>query len=735
MQRLRAAFDGNTLIAIFLALGVGGLLWHSRFQDVRSDAQKAAETRWDRLRRPFWPPDGQPGWGSPIPGSLGGAWRFKSYDWLFLLRHRLNPPPVPPDILILSMEEQSHVVLDQPINAPWDRSIHARVLERCLTNGARAVVFDIVFGDMKLWRNPQADQVLADAMRLGSNRVVIAYATTPSRQKNSLVPNVIAPPGVLREALVTPARASVVENRYYAGLPDLEPDYDQRVRRLGPSYPPYKHSLAWSLAGLLDLPCLTAARSTNRAPESEERWLNYYGPSGHLDSIKYHQVLTNLGGGPPVPGIVFSNRVIFIGAGTLTKFSGERKDSYISPFGALGEESERFVAGVEIQATAALNLIRNDWMTRMNLRWELGLILLVGCGCGLVFPRLDALSMTAAAAGAGMAVTGVAYGLFLRQHLWFGWLIPLTQIFVTWLVALVSNSARLFVQNRIYQNQLGLYLSPKLVKKFAQDKDQRFTKPGAIKTELTIFFSDIAGFTSVSEGLDSDELARTMNRYFQDSVGNCIFPTDGTVVKYIGDAIFAFWNAPDPQSDHARRACDAALRFRKQTIIEVNGKPLITRIGLHTGVANVGNFGSTQRMDYTAIGENINLASRMEGLNKYVGTETLVTEATYVLVADQFLFRPLGKFILKGFERAIGVYELCATPDRAPEFAELHAHFADALNLFIEGRLDSAKSAFLAVQQRWPKDGPTQLYLKTIEELASHPPEARWTGAIELKEK
>ena len=441
MQRLRAAFDGNTLIALFLALGVGGLLWNSRLEDARSDFQKAHETKWERLRRPFWPPDGQPGWGTPIPGSLGGAWRFKSYDWLFLLRHRLNPPVVPPEVLILSMEEQSHEVLDQPLNAPWDRSIHARVLERCLTNGARAVVFDIVFGDMKRWSNPQADKALADAIRLGSNRVVFAYATTPGRQKTSQVPNVIPPPTVFREALITPARLSVSDNNYFAGLPEFEPDYDQRVRRLGPCYPPRKHSLAWSMAGLLNLPCLTIARSTNRAPESEERWLNYYGPSGHLDTIKYYQVLTNLNGGEAVPGIIFSNRVVLIGAGTLTKFSGERKDSYISPFAALGKESERFLAGVEIHATAALNLIRNEWMTRMNLRWELGLILFVGCGCGLVFPRLGALSMTAAAVGAGMAITGLAYGLFLRQHVWFGWLIPLTQIFATWLVSLVSNSA------------------------------------------------------------------------------------------------------------------------------------------------------------------------------------------------------------------------------------------------------------------------------------------------------
>ena len=116
-----------------------------------------------------------------------------------------------------------------------------------------------------------------------------------------------------------------------------------------------------------------------------------------------------------------------------------------------------------------------------------------------------------------------------------------------------------------------------------------------------------------------------MNDYVQGAVGKCIHATDGTVVKYIGDAIFAFWNAPDPQNDHAVRACEAALKFREQSRLPVAGKKLVTRIGLHTGVANVGNFGSETGVDYTAIGENINLALRMEGLNKHLGTDVLIT--------------------------------------------------------------------------------------------------------------
>jgi len=122
-------------------------------------------------------------------------------------------------------------------------------------------------------------------------------------------------------------------------------------------------------------------------------------------------------------------------------------------------------------------------------------------------------------------------------------------------------------------------------------------------------------------------------------------------VKYIGDAIFAFWNAPEVQSDHSYRACEAALKFRDQPAQFMNSKELITRIGLHTGVANVGNFGSMTRVDYTALGENINLASRMEGLNKYLGTRVLITGDTQKVAGPKIITRYLGLFRLKDLKR------------------------------------------------------------------------------------
>src|SRR5262249_13212351 len=231
-------------------------------------------------------------------------------------------------------------------------------------------------------------------------------------------------------------------------------------------------------------------------------------------------------------------------------------------------------------------------------------------GVGLVFLR-PVQAAVVSVAGAGL-VTLIAYQVFAGERIWFPWFIVVAQVGVALAWSVLFNSVQLYVQKRLFEFTLGLYLSPKLVAKFSSSP--ALLKPGAEKQKLTLVFSDIADFTKIAENMDSDELAAMMNEYFQGAVGSCIHKTDGTVVKYIGDAIFALGTAPEQHPNHAALACEAALLFRELSQKPVSGRLLRTRIGLHTGVANVGNFGSEDRVDYTAIGESVNLASRMEGL-------------------------------------------------------------------------------------------------------------------------
>jgi adenylate cyclase len=234
--------------------------------------------------------------------------------------------------------------------------------------------------------------------------------------------------------------------------------------------------------------------------------------------------------------------------------------------------------------------------------------------------------------------------------------------------------------------------------------------------------------------MDSDELAAMMNEYFQGAVGQCVHRTDGTVVKYIGDAIFALWNAPEHQADHAARACAAALHFRELSKLPVRGHSLNTRIGLHTGVANVGNFGSEDRVDYTAIGESVNLASRMEGLNKYLGTNCLISGATKKEVGESFVTRRIGLFQLKGYEGLVEVHELVAFPEAAEESRAWREAFATALEHFERRDLVQAQPAFRRVLTLRPDDGPTRHYQSRIAEILAEP-DPNWPTHTVLKDK
>lgn len=437
----------------------------------------------------------------------------------------------------------------------------------------------------------------------------------------------------------------------------------------------------------------------------------------------------------PAPPGFFSNKVVFVGARTFTKSANERKDAYPTPYPEQ-QQGNKFMPGVEIQAITFLNLLREDWLNRLPRETEKSIFIAVGIffGIALILCRPWLAGLVGIAGMAG--VTFGNYYFFVHHRYWFPWLIVVfAQIPVAMVFSIAYNSIRLYVQKRLLEQSLAAYLSPKRVK---QIKSKELLKPGAEKQLLTILFSDIESFTALSEGMDSGELAKVMNRYFDTAVTDCIFKTDGTVVKYIGDAIFAFWNAPEEQDDHNLRACEAALLLSSKIITYNKGgedRKFRTRVGLHTGVANVGNFGSASRIDYTAIGENINLASRMEGLNKYLGTTVLITGDVKTGIGEKLVARFCGKFILKGFERAVEVHELVGMPESLASHKAWLDAFADALNRFGKSNFDEAEAGFRCVLQMKPDDGPSQFYLHEINELRTHPPKPGWQGEIELKEK
>lgn len=632
---------------------------------------------------------------------FGRGFIHASYDVLLVARGE-RPAK---EAVIVYLDERSHLELQQPLNAPWDRALHAKLIDQLTAAGAKSITFDVVFSDPAL-NNPTADETLARAIR-NSGRVILAADRIPLGGGNVTV---IPPIEFLRT------------NAANIGSAEVKPSPDLVVREHTPEEE--LPSLSWATAEFCG-----AAVTTNDAVRAERRWINYYGPPGMIKGMSYVDALK---GGQDLKTFC-DGKVVFVGSRILTKFAGERKDEYRNPFGFFSRHGEMFVPGVEIQATMTLNLLHEDWLRRASDTVERIVIVLLGLAVGYGLMRSPPLTASIAGAVALTVVFGLCWGAMVFKLSWFVFFIAAVQIGLALLVSVVYNSLQAYVQKRLAEQTLALYLSPKLVKKFASNP--RLMKPGAEKQLLTLFFSDIADFTKMSEGMDSDELAHLMNEYFEAAVSQCVHKTDGTVVKYIGDAIFAFWNAPEGQEDHALRACQAALLFREFATKPVRGRILHTRIGLHTGVANVGNFGSAERVDYTALGESVNFASRLEGLNKHINTNLLISEETKKAIGEQLVTRRLGKFRFKGFDKSFEVHELVGWGQEAEATRAWRETFAAALEDYVASRFREAKRGFERTLELRPHDGPSTFYLERISELSEFRDMEGWTGEYHLKDK
>jgi adenylate cyclase len=649
---------------------------------------------------------------------IGDWFISRSYDLPFVWRS-----DIPIDsVVIVYMDEQSHDRLGQPYLEGWDRTkTHAQLLRRMKGENAKAVVFDIVFSDERT-----GDAEFAAALR-AFNKVVLAgdKVGKPEDFQFQLAND------TLMDALTEAETRKGIDPRLayarHAGAVELWQENDLTVRRHTlPKKDDQILPLSWVAAELADAPSIAESTILRR-----ERWLNYYGPAYHLPHVSYWQVLTT----NAIPSGFFRDKVVFVGASTLTKASAERKDAYKSIYPRTSD-NDKLYPGVEIQATMFLNLYRGDYLLRLSREeWPMTLLLGLAFGGGLALLRPVLAGLTAIVSMGALAYLG--YALMVHTYHWFPWLIIVFQILLAGSWSIFFNSAKLYLHKRLLMQSIGMYVSPALARQIVREEKEMLERDAAEK-QLSIMFTDIENFTKMTEGMPAGQLRTLMNYYFEEAVTKCIHPVGGTVVKFIGDAIFAIWNAPLDQGKHQELACLGAIALRDQ----INGfhfdKPGLevrTRIGLHSGLASVGNFGSSNRVDYTAFGENINLSSRMEGLNKYLGTSILATGDIIESVKDKFITRYLGRFQLKGFAKAVDVYELIGTLQTDHPSKLVREDFALALEHFKRREFDAAELCFKKLLQKTPKDGPAQFYLKAIKEFRVDPPGQGWNGEIELKEK
>ncbi|MEW5816935.1 MAG: adenylate/guanylate cyclase domain-containing protein, partial [Spirochaetota bacterium] len=307
---------------------------------------------------------------------------------------------------------------------------------------------------------------------------------------------------------------------------------------------------------------------------------------------------------------------------------------------------------------------------------------------------------------------------------------PVVMLEVAVMVTLVGsglvNYATEGRQKRYIKNAFRQYLSPDVIEQLIAHPER--LKLGGERRELSIFFSDLQGFTGLSEGLSPEELTALLNDYLS-AMTDIIQEEGGTVDKYEGDAIIAFWNAPIEQADHAVRAVRAALRcqsklkelrpdFKKRV-----GKELFMRVGLNSGPAVVGNMGSKSRFDYTMLGDAVNLASRLEGINKQFNTYTMISQATLEKMGNTFPVREISRVAVVGRKEPVVVYEPMFMEEYR-ERQEFFKVFAEGLKLFYAGRFEEAVKLFSGV---FEQDPVAAAYAVKCKDLIANPVED-WKG-------
>jgi adenylate cyclase len=728
-----------------------------------------------------------------LAGGLGAAlgvtpagWAIEErfgLSWLFTVR---GPLETPADALVVSLDRESAERLHLPEKiSDWPRTVYARLIERLVEAGAAVIVFDVVFDRPRV---PADDRSLARAVAAAGRVVLFEYLHEDYRYlpgPNGAIVGLLAgkqlrPPlpelalGAVGAAPFPLPRATESVTHFFAFASDLEdrPTLPALAlqRYAQPVLADWTHLLARAgvtvgqrevgsesgrlASGAALIAYMQALRRafiadpglgarlraaldrTDPGPRTrrllaaliglydgpDSRYLNFYGPVGQIRTIPLHRLLA----GEPTPPPDVAGKVVFIGQSELIN---PNTDGFATVFEA--PQSAR-TGGVEIAATAFANQLEGRVLEPAGL--PLTLVWLFGFGglVGLIAGLLPApLAVPLALAFAGLGYVG-AQMAFAEASLWLPVTVPL-------LIQLpLGLFAGLLLQYRDAQRAranisrgLRYYLPAKIAAGLAEAPDD----PSAVKEELfaVCMVTDAHRFTSLAETMAPDRLSALLDRYFETLFG-VVERQGGLVTDVVGDGMTCVWTMPVPEC--RRRACLAALEIDRELVaFNRRHSPLVlpTRIGLNAGRVMVGNVGGGRRFAYSVVGDPVNTASRIEALNKQLGTRILATDVV-VDALPELLLRPLGRFLPVGKTRPLCLIEIVGRSGEPHDDCGLAA-FATGLARFEVGCWSEAAARFEAVLAEHPDDGPARFYLDRCRRYRDGAPLPPEPGLIRLEHK
>ncbi|GMR11891.1 MAG: hypothetical protein BMS9Abin29_0076 [Gemmatimonadota bacterium] len=650
-------------------------------------------------------------------------------------------------------------VRDWPYLSPFPRRVLAELIRSLSAAGARTIGLDVYLDRTyeELNSREGGDDLLRDAIKAAGN--VVLVAPTESTE------------GGPRLALPDPFFLDVAADVGAAELPtphETVRDGVLAVRSAGTLEPSWSLALYANAQGLdvrailrdaqregrIDIPGLPP--SIGRLPRS---WTD------GSEATSYALPFTIRFVGPPSrPGAAeerafpaFSASVVsavatfspefFRGKIVLMGTGFHESDRFRTPFYDLARndvgEVHGWTYGVEVHANALQNLLDSQYIRPAGnaIVWTM-LLVLAGVTAGIVFWR-------GAVWGAGGAVVGalgsfvLAFQQFGSSFLWLPIVAPLVVIVAAYLGSTAYVSIVEGRDKRFIKSAFGKFVSPSVVDEIAADPSK--LKLGGQTQTISVLFSDLAGFTSLSEDLEAETLIVLLNEYLSEMT-ELVLAEEGYLDKYIGDAVMAFWNAPKAASDHADRALRCAIMMQRK-LCEMNARwraadpearELRVRIGINTGEVVVGNVGGKDRFDYSAIGDSVNLGARLEPANK--DYDTLVMTSEYTLNAatpENYRLRELDFMTVVGQQQPVKVYEVLELADGLlePSKEEALRHYASGMAAYKNRDWELAEQYFKAGVEADPEDGPSKVYLDRAERCVADPPPADWDFVVHRTKK
>ena len=673
------------------------------------------------------------------------TWEAKSWDrWASFLA---KPGKATDDIRVILLDQNSLDWAEETMGLswPWPREIYGAIISYCKRGGVKALAFDVLFTEYSSY-GVTDDEALGTAIADFAHFAGAVSLGKTSGSETRWPGELYLPKFEIieldewlaqstTEGIVFPRAtipiSNVVQNSAVLCNVQLNPDPDGIYRQIKPFTLFDNHvfpslGLGTYLAETPDVSLsikpgrLTVGDISIPIDKHGNTVLRYRGPSGTHKALSAAEVLRAeikiLEGEEPTEHdkTILKDKYVFFGFSAAALY-----DLRSAPVDGV-------YPGVEIQATTLDNFLSGDFIRKFPIWLTIILVIVLALSCAVLASFFNSPTKIV---GIGIVFlsTPVLLSLgFYVQGFWLPFAVQETVTATTLILSLVINYATEGRQKRFIKDAFKHYLSPEVIEQLIQHPEH--LKLGGERRILSIFFSDLQGFTSISERLEPEELTAVLNEYLS-AMSDIIQEEHGTIDKYEGDAIIAFWNAPLNIPDHAIRVvrtalrCQAKLAEMRPAFKKRIGKDMLMRIGVNTGPAVVGNMGSRARFDYTMFGDTVNLAARLEGANKQFGTYTMISQFTVDLLSDSFAMRELARVAVVGRREPVTVYE----PMFQEEYEarkELLETFAKGLGLFYRGSFTHAREVFSSIEE---VDPAAAAYAQKCRSYIMSPPES-WQG-------